>query len=210
MSDYNFPLEPDYIDETSTDYRNPHPKLERFNVEDCYRLTTGHFGRHLMHRAETPETEPERSFFVHRGLSKAEVFYRFFKKDALTFGLSIRCHAGERWLAQNIELDYSFVNYGMRPFMLCRCGYRASTLYLRPDKYFGFLCRSCANIVYEVRTLNKNSKNIRFSYLANRMRKLMTMEDLLRRPVYNNVGTRRFRSFVAAHQKWDPIFAVVQ
>lgn len=181
----------------------------RIFVEDCYRLTISHFGRHLLPRAEKAGSEADKNFVIFHGMSKIEISYRFFKNGE-EIGLNMHCKTGTNFFSQAITLDYSFGHYAPRPILLCGCGHRAVTLYLPVGKIDGFACRSCLALKYEATTINKTTKNGLLWYLAARSRKLANDELNIRRWSYGGGLTKQGRNFARQAGRWNTAYEALE
>jgi hypothetical protein len=65
------------------------------------------------------------------------------KMKAARFGVMV--WLGDRYLPQNIKVDWVRLRYGYRPWMVCQCGRRVGRTYMSDNDY---RCRRCVGAVY--------------------------------------------------------------
>ncbi|MFA5061946.1 MAG: hypothetical protein WC526_02280 [Patescibacteria group bacterium] len=209
---YNFPLEPDFVDgdnqpinySITTQPKKPRlHRIDQYHIEDCLKLEIGHFGRHILNRANADRPEQEKTFFIQHGpISRAQVFYNI-KEEHLEAYIDIRCQYRGLWLSQNLELGVQSAGFGARPFFICSCGYRCSVLFLHPQKQYSFVCRHCLGLNYELNGINKNTKHGKVTFLSIWLNKLIKREESIRHRAYGNNVTRRFQAFARRYCKWQ-------
>jgi hypothetical protein len=108
------------------------------------------------------------------------------------------------WHNQTVFLDELLLGFGMRPFFLCACGYRAGKLYLAANQY-SFLCRSCAALYYESTSINPNSQVGGFAYALFKRFKLDLLKQKVKRISYKGKYTRRARRVLGLAGTHTPI-----
>lgn len=213
---YDFPLEPEKIEEEEQiDYsftpKLKKPRLHRTDqdhIEDCLRLKIGNFGRHILSRANADNPESEKMFYIQHGpLSKAQVFYRI-REENLDTHLEIRCQYRGLWLTQYIELNCSSAWFGPRPYFACACGRRCSTLFLHPQRPYSFVCRRCLDLNYQLNGINKHTERGKVTYLSIMLNKLMIREESIRHRHYNNHVTKRLQAFARRYCKWQNLLEI--
>jgi len=192
-----------------------HPKqhYREILVEDCWILGISDLGKGLLHRpgeqkweeayAKPLETTTE-EYSVPGKSGETSLFDRWGKELKLNFNIDL----GEppivnlsflfrnSWHTQTIHLDELPLGYGIRPFFLCSCGYRAGKLYLGPNEY-SFKCRTCARLYYESTSINPSSLVGAMGYRLHRIFKADILKTKVKRITYRGRYTRRARRVMA-------------
>jgi hypothetical protein len=179
------------------------PKKQRRDVlvEDCYILSLADLGKGLL-RPVNEDTEgfarPLDEQAVRQGKQGEAILTGRWGKLTLKYSVdleesamvNISGHYRNSLLVQDIGLDVGSISYGMRPYLLCPCGYRANKLYLSPRQY-SFLCRRCAGLYYESTTINRSSTVGSLGYMLNRLLKLDEQKAKVKRVIYAGKYTKK-------------------
>jgi len=107
----------------------------------------------------------------------------------------IRVDHNSNVITQTIDLARKFITFGLRRYLVCDCGQRVNSLYL---KHGHFACRHCHNLAYEVSRLRKGT----FSYRLNRLDKIESAKHQVRNISYGDISfTRKARQVMALANK---------
>lgn len=101
---------------------------------------------------------------------------------------------------QRVKLTESELKFGPRSWFVCDCGCRVGKLYM-PQGGKEFKCRSCHNLVYELTTFDRNSKQGQFKYNFNRLIKSVNIRESMRSIFYNGTYTARFNRYLEVTEK---------
>ena len=174
------------------------PKINKYLVEDCYKLKLAHFPRGFLHFKEIRRGE----MVLIRGLSYIKIGYHI-KSCADVPQIIINFKRNNLSLSQCIKLESQVIHFGLRPYFFCSCGRRCNVLYLR-FRGFKFLCRRCNNLTYTLcATINRKTRNGELFYRFNRLQKICDMETRVKRIDYNNKFTRKAKGLMNAVKKWQ-------
>lgn len=106
--------------------------------------------------------------------------------------ISIRIGGG---VAQEIAMEWQDITYGRVAFFKCPCGCRVRKLYLPPGAR-QLLCRHCWHLRYELSNINRSSVHGKLFYRTNRMIKLASKRESMRRIFCRGNFTRRYQGFL--------------
>ena len=97
-------------------------------------------------------------------------------------------------IPQRIELVEHGLRYGERFYLLCGCGTRNNSLYLK-GKYFA--CRHCQKLTYKSTTINPRSDSGALFDQHNRLLKVMDYREAIgNRIFYRSKYTKKFNRFM--------------
>ena len=167
-------------------------KFSLANVESCYQLAAGNFGRGWLKQGEP-------------GLAVAWKKHGFIpvsfriKADKVP-ALVLKYPVGENAFSQEVRIKTSPTIFGQRPYLSCSCG-RKGSLYLRPGISF-WQCRVCLNLRYGLQRINKRTYLGILLYYLNRHLKIEWLALKIKRVKYRGKATRRARSLVNSRRKW--------
>lgn len=199
-----------------------HPKKYKreYLVEDCYALGISDLTRGLLRPIVTDTwtedyarpLEVDTDIALPGKQGERVLYDRYGKRLQLKYSVDLTeppvVHLSflyrNSWHNQTIFLDELPLGYGMRPFFLCACGYRAGKLYLAANQY-SFLCRSCAALYYESTSINPNSQVGGFAYALCKRFKLDLLKQKVKRISYKAKYTRRARRVLSLARAYTPI-----
>ena len=170
--------------------------LRPINVEECYQILAGSFGRGLL-RSDRNKLGVAVAWNA-RTFKPLE--YEITNEVQPT--VSISYQIGDYQQSQEIHIDTTKTRFGAKPYLLCSCGHRGK-LYLRPDGYF-WACRSCQNLRYQLSYLNRKTFAGAGAYYLTRGFKLKMASAKLRRIYYAGQYTRRALAILKKSGKQFP------
>jgi hypothetical protein len=181
-------------------------KLSKVNVEDCYQLSAGNFGRGVLKPQGTSISD-----LADTTIGKSGITHAWNKWNALpiefeiTLGeqpkVFIQYRTKNSQRSQEINFITKTVTFGEKPFLQCfQCGYTGK-IYLRPRANFWY-CRRCCNLVYELQRINKRSVMGLLAYCLTRTFKIKDSNAMVRRIKYRGQYTRRARAVLRMAKKW--------
>lgn len=98
---------------------------------------------------------------------------------------------------QKIALEWQDLTFGRTAYFRCSCGYRCRHLYLPPGRATsGFGCRQCHHLKYELSSINRSSVHGKLFYRTNRMIKLASKREEMRRIFHKGDYTHRYQRFL--------------
>jgi len=165
-------------------------------IEECYKLHLSDLPKGLLH----PDKNISGEITKHNGVNKIKIeFNRIYKRN---IELYLHVKGGGYGFSQNVEIDFDHVNFGgARPYLLCRCGYRANVLYMKPGNYF-FACRECHHLTYALRHINRNVYGSELLYRHHHHMKIEKKKERVKRITYAGKYTRHARSLIRMIAKW--------
>lgn len=181
---------------------NPKKHRRDVLVEDCYVLSLADLGKGLLWPVNKwteeypqpldeqiePQGKQGQAVLKKRWGKLPIAYWVDLSEDPAMVNLSFKYRNSLQ--DQAICLGVDSAPYGMRPYLLCFCGYRANKLYLSPEQY-SFMCRKCAGLYYESTTVNRNSQVGGLGYLLQWHLKLDKQKAKLKRLIYRGKITKR-------------------
>lgn len=181
-----------------------HPKKHSRDVlvEDCYALSLSDLGKGLL-RPTNPWLEDYAKPFdleikpigksgvinlTNRNGGILTLRYKVDLEEPIL--LDISGHWRNSLLSQVIYLEEAMAPHGIRPYLLCPCGYRANKLYLSPYSH-SFMCRRCAGLYYESTTINKNTTVGALGHALFRLFKVDEQKPKVKRITYAGKYTKK-------------------
>jgi len=171
--------------------------MNKYLVEDCELLPVG----------QLKTTWPIINLETKELVLKSGLKIRYHERDFDDGRFLVIEYCAGRWTTQTIKIDTWPITFGMRRFLLCQCGRRCSTLYMRPDRPHAFTCRYCGDLKYGLSYLNKRTKAGRVFYAAHWMNKSMELQERIHRIDYRNMPTKKAMRFIKMSQKNSTISA---
>jgi len=163
-------------------------------VERCYKISLKDFGKGLL-AGKTGKFE------IYRGLyNKRKCAFRSIPYEPIR--VQIAYEFGDRIYKQNIYLETEDITFGKRPYLLCGCGHRANTLYLRPDFPLYFACRDCLHLDYELSHINRNILGGELIYRNNRLLKIEEAKMKMKKTNWRGKITKDMIRIGKMYGKW--------
>lgn len=186
---------PDGLPEEIMEILEPKKHWREYLVEDCFILCLSDLGKGLLHPSGND------GGLVVGKCGKVLLSNRF-KDLPVQFSvghglddkviLNISCKHRNSLLNQAITLQTGKAPYGIRPYLVCYCGYQGNKLYLS-NKEYSFLCRRCAGLYYESTSINRYSVVGALKYRLARKFKIAELRARVKRVSYKGKFTRRAR-----------------
>jgi len=180
-------------------------ELVKVNMEDCYQISAGSFGRGVLKPQGTSISD-----LATTTIGKSGVTYAWSKWNALPlefeitlgeeFKVFIQYKTKNGQYSQEIYIATKPATYGPKPYLQCSCGY-IGKLYLRPGSYYWY-CYKCCNLIYELQTINKRTVSGLLAYYLNRKFKIKDARAMISREVYNGKLTRKVKRVIVMSKKW--------
>jgi hypothetical protein len=184
---------PDGLPEEIMEILKPKKRRREYLVEDCFILCLSDLGKRLLHPSGND------GGLVVGKCGKVLLSNRF-KDLPVQFSvdhglgdkviLNISCKHRNSLLNQAITLQTGKAPYGIRPYLVCYCGYQGNKLYLS-NKEYSFLCRRCAGLYYDVTSINRKSPLGRLKYQLWKKFKIENQKARVTRVSYMGKFTRR-------------------
>jgi len=172
---------------------NNKPQHKR-TVEGCYKLTLTDLGKGLL-TGKTGKFEMRRGLHHKRKFAFRSIPYEPFRVN-IAYEFSDRIHK------QTIYLDTEIITFGIRPYLLCGCGHRANTLYLRPDYPLYFACKNCLNLCYELTQINRKVLGGELFYRNNRILKIEETKEKINKIYWRGRITKGTARLAKMYSKW--------
>jgi len=127
-----------------------------------------------------------------RGEHTRRIDYHIYLANPARIELRVWSSGNEPSFEQAVHLGVSNVRYGQRPWLMCRCGRRCGTLYLRRDRLF-FSCKKCLSLIYyhDTGTRQDDAKSKDLAWTIDWHPRGNELANLTQRVKYRNQYTRR-------------------
>jgi hypothetical protein len=195
MAMYDIDLEdfPAGLPEEIMEILKPKKHRREFLVEDCFILSLSDLGKGLLRPAANDDGlvvgKCGRVLLTNR-FKELPVEFSVQLYSGNQVQLNVSCKHRNSVLNQAIKLQTNHVPYGLRPYLVCNCGYRGNKLYLSSREY-SFLCRRCAGLYYDVTSINRKSPLGRLKYQLWKKFKIENQKARVTRVSYMGKFTRR-------------------
>lgn len=172
-------------------------ELPKFPVEQTYQLEISAFGKQLL-RPGTDGQLKSGTMWSTDSMSVMPVsWYVLITPRPLVMVTFLK---NGRLRSQVFGIVQQRITFGTKLYLECACGRRALKLYSRPELY-GFSCRKCQRLYYELSRIKKQGLSTLF-YFLNRKLKIQAMQARVGRIVYRERRTRKAESVLRAIAKW--------
>ena len=157
-------------------------------VENCFALSTKLLKKDL-HRARNNESvQNEYLNFIQKGRPSVLFYSIDYSFDGNTY-LVVTFDAEP----QKILLSTRELTFGTRSYLVCPCGQKTNTLYL---KNVFFACFKCHSLRYQSMMINSNTDHGRMLYLHNKRLELADIRENIPRPLYRSNWTKPFKRYL--------------
>jgi hypothetical protein len=167
----------------------------KITVEECFKLKLSDLPKGLL----WPDKDINGVVIKSNGLRTVKIEYK--RNNDRGISIFLKIIKNDLKFDQTIKIDFDYANYGLRPYLLCSCERRCNNLYLRPDGYV-FACRDCGRLVYELTRINRIVDGSEIFYRHNRLNKIKTAEEDVKRIVYSGKPTRKAAALMRMCTKW--------
>jgi hypothetical protein len=157
-------------------------------IESCFGLSTKLLRNDFQKARQKEEVEGEYLNFIQDGKQSAldySIEYSFDGNAYLVVNVGVE--------PQKILLSTRDLTFGTRTYLVCGCGARVNTLYLKGTF---FACRNCHKLQYKSTTINNSSLHGRFLNEQSKRLKLVEMRAEIDRIFYKSKYTKRFTRFL--------------
>ena len=188
----------------NTKIRNENSFLP-YPVESCSKISAGMLGKGILKSLQSRSGPGGRPIKGQVVASENEVYaVKFEPVPGEKPKVLVKLFNQGRVQTQEIYLVGKAINFGVRPYLLCKCGRATQKLYHRPGCH-GFSCRTCLSLRYRLQNINKKAPWSRIRYWIDRLAKLEELKaGLKRKPLmYRGRVTTRFMAFLKAKVKWS-------
>jgi hypothetical protein len=173
-------------------------QLSRWTVENSYQLNTHDLGKKLLKPGLDGQGKAGKTFATN-SWEIMEVHYQIVPGKRPHVILNY--FKNGRFEKDMVYLASQKITFGVKVYFLCTCGRKCLKLFTRKSCY-GFGCRNCQNLGYEIHKFNRRGTWGALAFYINRHQKIELMKLGVKHVSYRGRMTRRATAVLKALKKW--------